>query len=154
MPSSKSHGNIPERTLKMASTNSLTLHPEAGTVALIGGGKLTEVKDFKDQKEVGPKLRDGRQLRRAPGITAMLDGVPLDGFTVQTVADIDAFPDGCVLAASGVVEITIRGEARPGFGDSGPRANLTGSVFVEGITPVGTFADLLTNAARRQGKEA
>lgn len=138
----------------MASTSSLTLTPEAGTVALFGGGKLTEVKDYKDQKENGPKLRNGRQLRRAPGVTAVLNGVPLDGFTVQTVADIDSLPDGSVLAASGVVEITIRGEARPGFGDGGPRASLTGSVFIEGITPVGSVADLLANAARRQGKEA
>lgn len=138
----------------MASTNSLNIRPEAGTVAFVGGGRLTEVKDYKDGKEMGIKTRDGRAIRRAPGITAVLDGTPLDGFVVTTIAEIDEIPDGSLLAASGVVEVTIRGEARPGFGDSGPRANLAGQIFVQGLEAVGTVASLLAQAARRNGKEA
>lgn len=137
----------------MASTNSLTIRPEAGTVAFIGGGQVSDVKDYKEGKEAGLKLRDGHPLRRVPGVTAVMDGVPLDGFMVQTTAVVDDIPDGSLLAASGVVEVTIRGEARAGFAGGAPRANLTGSVFVENIEPVGNVANLLAQAARRNGKE-
>ncbi len=138
----------------MASTTSLTLRPEAGTVALIGGGLVAPVKNYEAGKEAGPRLRDGRQLRRASGVTAVLDGVPLEGFTVVTTAEINELPEGSLLAASGVVEITIRGDARPGFGDSGPRASLTGQVYIQNLEPVGSVAQLLAQAARRTGKEA
>ncbi|WP_125099693.1 hypothetical protein [Leucobacter chromiireducens] len=136
----------------MASNNSISLRPAAGGIALVGGGKLTEVADYKDGQRVGVQTRNGVPLRRAAGVTALMDGVPLDGFTVTTTAQLDEIPDGSLLAASGVVEVNIRGEAKPGFGDGGPRASLTGSVFVEQIEAVGSMATLLAQAASRRGK--
>lgn len=135
----------------MASTNSLAISPEAGTIALGGGGRLTEVAEYKDGQRIGIQTRNGLPLRRAAGVTAMMGGVPLDGFTVTTTSQIDEIPEGSLLAVSGTVEVNIRGEAKPGFGDNGPRASLTGSVYVEQIEPVGTMAQLLAQATRRKG---
>lgn len=136
----------------MASTNSLAIRPEAGTIALVGGGRLTEVAEYKDGQRIGVQTRNGIPLRRAAGVTCLMGGVPLDGFSITTTSQLDEIPDGSLLAASGVVEVNIRGEAKPGFGDGGPRASLTGSVFVEQIEAVGSMASLLAQAASRRGK--
>lgn len=139
----------------MGTTSSLTIRPEPGSMALIGSGQLLDQKNYVDGKETGPKMRDGRPIRRAPGVTAVMSGTVLDGFTVTTTsADLNEVPEGSLLAVSGAVEVIVRGEARAGFGDSGPRATLTGTVFVEHIEPVGNVANLLAQAARRNGKES
>ena len=99
-----------------------------------------------------PTLRNGRPVRRLPGVTAVLDGVPLENFSVETTADVDNLGPGGLLAAQGEVSVTVRADAKAGFNGGAPRGSLAGKVFVENLTPIAALAELMAQAARRAGK--
>lgn len=133
----------------MANSLSLTVNP--AQLAFMGGGEARPATEFDSGN---PLLRDGRQVRRLPGVTALLDGVPLENFTVETVADVDNLGPGGLLAAQGEVSVTIRADAKAGFNGGAPRGSLAGRVFVESLAPVAAIADLIAQAARRQPAKA
>ncbi|WP_228843890.1 hypothetical protein [Mycobacteroides abscessus] len=65
-------------------------------------------------------------------------------------------PAGMVYRAEGVVELSVRADARPGFGDRGPRGVLAVTVRIERLAPVGNVMDLLRRApcAPKRGGDA
>ena len=89
-----------------------------------------------------------------PGCQVLLDGTPLDGFTLETVSEIDDIGPGGILAAQGEVSVSIRADAKPGFNGGAPRGSLAGKVFIENLQPVAALADLIAQAARRQPAKA
>ena len=127
----------------------LKVKPEQLTV--VGGGETRAATDFETGQAV---LRNGRQVKRVPGCQVLLDGTPLDGFTLETVSEIDDIGPGGILAAQGEVSVSIRADAKPGFNGGAPRGSLAGRVFIENLQPVAALADLIAQAARRQPGKA
>ncbi|WP_236742938.1 hypothetical protein [Mycobacteroides abscessus] len=69
---------------------------------------------------------------------------------------LEEAPAGMVYRAEGVVELAVRADARPGFGDRGPRGVLALTVRIERLVPVGNVMDLLrqTPTAPKRGGDA
>lgn len=98
--------------------------------------------------------RDGA-VRRFPG-SISVDGSGLPGADIETVTPLEEAPAGMVYRAEGVVELAVRADARPGFGDRGPRGVLALTVRIERLVPVGNVMDLLrqTPTAPKRGGDA
>lgn len=134
--------------------NTLTLPIAPEAVILIGGGSLLPLAAYEDGERVGDRIYNDRVLKRCPGLVAQVHGETLDGFAIQTTSEVDEIPEGAILVASGEVELTTRGNAHSGFGDSGPRSTLGGVLFVENIEPVGSLSDVLRQAQSRRGRKS
>lgn len=142
----------------MADINRLEIPARSEELLLVGtGGTVRTRAEFRDGQRTGETMkRGGADVHRLTGLAVSLAGVGLDGATVETASPLDEVPAGQIFRAEGEVSVAVRADARPGFGDSGPRGVLGITVWVERLTPVGDVAALLTKSAppQRSAKEA
>lgn len=138
----------------MADINNLRLPVTADQLLVIGtgGGSRTRAV-FKDGAATDQVVeRDGAAVHRLSGVAVSIAGVGLDGAVLETTTPLESVGAGVVYRAEGHCEVAIRGDARPGFGDRGPRATLSVTVFAQQLNPVGSVESLLKGS--RRGAEA
>lgn len=130
----------------MPEMSRLTLRPDPATVVAFGtGGDARTRSAWIDGKRSDQAVqREGAEVRRLSGLAVSIGGVGLDGATVETLTPLDAVPAGTIFRAEGVVEVSVRAEGRPGYGDdAAPRGVLAVTVFIERLAAVATAADLV-----------
>ncbi|MBP2437248.1 hypothetical protein [Microbacterium amylolyticum] len=137
--------------------NQVHLPVNAEKITIVGGATSRPAAKFVDGVATGEVVtRAGRAVHRLRGATAFLDGSALEGMTIETATDFGEtdIPAGSVLVGDGTAELTVRADARPGFNGGAPRGEIAGKLWVENLRPAGAIADLVSQAARRQAKEA
>jgi hypothetical protein len=123
-----------------------------------GGGRTRSV--YRDGAVTDDVVqRDGAAIHRLSGVAVSVAGVGLDGAVVETTTPLETIAAGTVFRVEGSAELLLRADARPGFGDRGPRGVLAVTVYAQTLTPVGSVTDLLrTNGSadtpRRRGGES
>lgn len=118
-----------------------------------GGGRTRAV--YKDG-ELTEELvqRDGAAVHRLNGVAVSVAGTGLDGAIVETTTPLETVDAGIVFKVEGAAEVAVRADARPGFGDRGPRGVLAVTVYAQTLTPVGSVEQLLRGGSRRGGGDA
>lgn len=139
----------------MADQTTLSVPVPADQVLVFGtggGGRTRAV--YKDGELTSDVVqRDGAAIHRLTGVAVSVGGVGLDGATLETTTPMDQVPAGTIFKVEGRAEISVRADARPGFGDRGPRGVLAVSVYAQTLTPVGTV-DALLKSGRRGANDA
>ncbi len=94
-------------------------------------------------------------MHRLSGFAVSVNGVGLDGVTVETSTPLPEVPAGTIFKADGEVELTIRADARAGFGAGAtPRGVLSFGIYIQNLLAAGNAADLLRSAPQpRRGAE-
>lgn len=116
-----------------------------------GGGRAQRV--FRDGTATDePVLVDGAQLHKLTGIAVSVGGRGIDGAQVHTSTPLETVPAGVLFKAEGRCTLSVRADARPGWGDRGPRGVLAVTVYIQTLTPVGSVSDLVrgTNGGGRR----
>lgn len=136
--------------------NRIQIGIDPTSVTLIGGGEVPLVKGFANGISTGePVMRDGKPVRTLRTATVFIDGVPVEGITVQTTTDIESIPNGSIMRGEGAPAILVlRADARPGFNGGAPRGEIAGSIFLQGLTVVASLDSLLTQADTRRGRSS
>jgi len=117
-----------------------------------GGGRTRTV--YRDGAATEELVqRDGAAVHRLSGVAVSVAGVGLDGAMIETTTPLETVNAGTVFRVEGVAELTVRADARPGFGDRGPRGVLAVSVYAQTLTPVGSVDQLLRGGSRRASGE-
>lgn len=120
-----------------------------------GGGRAQRV--YRDGTATDePVLVDGAQLHKLNGLAVSVGGRGLDGAQVHTSTPLDTIDAGVLFKAEGRCTLSVRADARPGWGDRGPRGVLAVTVYIQTLTPVGSVTDLLRTSGstvRRNGGE-
>ena len=117
-----------------------------------GGGRTRAVyRDGERTEEVVE--REGSAVHRLTGVAVSIGGVGLDGAMVETSTPLETVDAGTIFRVEGSAELTVRADARPGFGDRGPRGVLSVSVYAQTLTPVGSVDQLLRGGSRRASSE-
>jgi hypothetical protein len=140
----------------MTRLDNLVLDPS--TVFAIGtggGGRAQRVyRDGAATEE--PVMVDDAQLHKLTGLAVSIGGRGVDGADVQTTTPLESVPAGTVFRAEGRCTLSVRADAKAGWGDRGPRGLLVVTVYIQRLTPVGSVTDLLRQpvapAARRGGE--
>lgn len=129
----------------MAELSRLSYHPRHEGVLAVGTGGVTRQRKsyVNGAASDEPVLRNGAAVRRVAGLAISIDGVGLDGATVETTTPLETVEAGTIFKAEGEIEVSVRADARPGFNGGGPRGVLAVSVFIERLVPVGSAADLM-----------
>lgn len=123
-----------------------------------GGGRTRPV--YRDGAVTDDVVqRDGAAVHRLSGVAVSVAGVGLDGAVVETTTPLETIAAGTVFRVEGSAELLLRADARPGFGDRGPRGVLAVTVYAQTLTPVGSVTDLLRTSGsadtpRRRGGES
>jgi hypothetical protein len=111
-----------------------------------GGGRAQRV--YRDGNATDePVLVDGAQLHKLTGIAVSVGGRGLDGAQVHTSTPLDTVDAGVLFKAEGRCTLSVRADARPGWGDRGPRGVLAVTVYIQTLTPVGSVTDILRGAS-------
>jgi hypothetical protein len=103
-----------------------------------------------------PVLVDDAQLHKVTGLAVSVGGRGLDGAEVQTTTPLDTVPAGMLFQAEGRCTLSVRADARPGWGNRGPRGVLAVTVYIQRLNPVGSVTDILKggkSGARRASGE-
>lgn len=116
-----------------------------------GGRKRAVYRDNKKTEEVVE--REGSPVHRLSGVAVSIAGVGLDGAMVETSTPLETVEAGTIFRVEGAAELTVRADARPGFGDGGPRGVLAVSVYAQTLTAVGSVDQLLRGGSRRASSE-
>lgn len=129
----------------MSDLSRMTLPVDAASVVVIGtGGEARTRKEYRGGEATGAMIqRDGADVHRLTGVAVSIGGVGLDGASVETTTGLESVGAGTVFKAEGVVEVSVRADAKPGFGDRGPRGVLVPSVYVQRLVPAGSITELL-----------
>ncbi|KXT58238.1 hypothetical protein Y710_03950 [Gordonia sp. QH-12] len=132
----------------MAEMTSFSVPTTPESVVIVGTGGSGKIRAaYENGTRVGDlKTPGGEPIWRLNGVSMSVDGVGVDGVTIDTSTPLETVPAGVVFRASGRVTLTLRADGRPGFGDGGPRGVLIATAFVERLDPVGNVADLLAAA--------
>lgn len=141
----------------MADLSRLVVPVVAESCQLIGTGGVVRqrVNYVNGERSDEPFTRNGAAVHKvSSGLVVSLGGVGLDGASVETTTPLEEIVAGTIFRPEGVVELSIRAEVRPGFGDGGPRAVLMPTVFIETLTPLGSVTELLGRSQRRSGGES
>lgn len=131
---------------------------DAGQVLAIGtggGGRAQRV--YRDGAATDePVLVDGAQLHKLTGLAVSVGGVGLDGADVQTTTPLESVPAGTIFRAEGRCTLSVRADAKPGWGDRGPRGLLVVTVYIQRLEAVGSVNDLLrpAPATAKRGSES
>lgn len=122
----------------------------------IGGGVRAQ-RVYRDGTATDePVLVDDAQLHKVTGLAVSVAGRGLDGCEVQTTTPLEMVPAGVLFQAEGRCTLSVRADARPGWGNRGPRGVLVVTVYIQTLKPVGSVNDILRGAAsgaRRGGSE-
>lgn len=132
----------------------LPVDPSSVLVVGTGGDSRPRRAYLNGEPSDDPVLRNGAAVQRLSGVAVSIAGVGVDGATLETTTPLESVVAGTIFRAEGAVECMVRADAKPGFGDRGPRGVLAVTVFVERLVPVGSAADLLRQpvaAAKRGG---
>lgn len=133
--------------------NRINVTIPAATVTVVGGGDATPAAVYENGQATGQVVqRDGKPVKRLRGATAFIDGQPAEGLTVETISDFDSLPAGSILRGEGQASLSIRADARPGFGGGSPRGEIAGTVFVQNLVAVASIDSLLTTVDTRRGR--
>lgn len=138
----------------MADLTTLRVPVPADQLLVIGtGGGARTRAVYKDGAVTDEVVqRDGAAVHRLTGVAVSVGGVGLDGASLETTTPLEQVQAGIVFKVEGAAELSIRADARAGFGDRGPRGVLSVSVYAQTLTPVGDVAQLLRG--RRGGGDA
>ncbi|WP_006247649.1 hypothetical protein [Mycolicibacterium tusciae] len=101
-----------------------------------------------------PVLVDDAQLYKVTGLAVSVGGRGLDGAEVRTTTPLETVPAGVLFQAEGRCTLSVRADARAGWGNRGPRGVLAVTVYIQTLKPVGSVTDILRGAnsgARRGG---
>ncbi|SHS67846.1 Uncharacterised protein [Mycobacteroides abscessus subsp. abscessus] len=107
-----------------------------------------------------PVLVDGGTLRKLTGLAGSYDGNALEGADFRSVTPMDSVPAGTVFKAAGRCTLSVRADAKSGFGPNArPRGVLALTVYIERLEPVGSVNDLVRQsssgpAASKRGGDA
>jgi hypothetical protein len=133
----------------------LVLDPNQ-VLAIGTGGGVRAQRAYRDGKATDePVLVDDAQLHKVTGLAVSVGGRGLDGAEVRTTTPLESVQAGVVFRAEGRCTLSVRADARPGWGDRGPRGVLAVTVYIQRLTPVGSVNDLLrapANARRSSGE--
>lgn len=139
----------------MADLTTLRVPVAADSLMVIGtggGGRTRAV--YRDGAVTEDVVqRDGSAVHRLSGVAVSVAGIGLDGAVLETTTPLETVPAGTIFRVEGVAELSVRADARPGFGDRGPRGVLTVTVYAQTLTPVGTVDQLLRGGSRRASGE-
>lgn len=140
----------------MAELSRMSYRPTPDSVLIVGiGGVARQRKSYVNgAASDDPPLRNGAAVQRVSGMAVSIDGVGLDGATIDTSTPLGDVTAGTIFRAEGEVEVQIRADARAGFNGGAPRGVLAVSVYVERLVPVGSAADLLRTASAPASKRA
>lgn len=135
----------------MADLSRLDLPVPAASVLVIGTGGTGRTRAvYADGVRTDAVRTDaaGNALHTLSGVAVSVNGVGMDGATVETTTPIETVTAGTIFRAEGIVTVGVRAGAKPGFksGDA-PRGVLDLSVFVERLTPIASAHDLAAAAA-------
>ena len=117
-----------------------------------GGGRAQSV--YREGKATDePVLVDGAQLHKLTGLAVSVAGRGLDGAEVRTTTPLEEVPAGMLYKAEGRCTLSVRADAKPGWGDRGPRGILSVTVYIQTLNPVGSVTDVVRagGAAARRG---
>jgi hypothetical protein len=134
--------------------------PEDAVLVISGGGSGRTRAVYRDGAATDELVqRDGAAVYRLSGVAVSVAGTGLDGAVVETTTPLETVAPGTVFRVEGNTELAVRADARPGFGDRGPRGVLTVTVYAQTLTPVGSVIDLLrgngaADTSRRRGGDA
>ena len=117
-----------------------------------GGGRTRTV--YRDGAKTDELVeRDGSAIHRLTGVAVSVAGVGLDGAMLETTTPLETVEAGTIFRVEGTAELTVRADARPGFGDRGARGVLAVTVYAQTLTPVGSVDQLLRSGSRRASGE-
>ncbi len=117
-----------------------------------GGGRTRTV--YRDGAKTDELVeRDGSAIHRLTGVAVSVAGVGLDGAVLETCSELPIVQAGTIFRVEGTAELTVRADARPGFGDRGARGVLAVTVYAQTLTPVGSVDQLLRSGSRRASGE-
>ena len=117
-----------------------------------GGGRTRTV--YRDGAKTDELVeRDGSAIHRLTGVAVSVAGVGLDGAMLETTTPLETVEAGTIFRVEGTSELTVRADARPGFGDRGARGVLAVTVYAQTLTPVGSVDQLLRSGSRRASSE-
>ncbi|MFT4044699.1 MAG: hypothetical protein QM673_16185 [Gordonia sp. (in: high G+C Gram-positive bacteria)] len=134
----------------MADPTKVTIPISAHSLILFsGGGEGRVVREYEGGKPTGQNRKgpNGADLWRLNGVSPSLAGKGVEGAVVETTTPLEKLDPGTIFAAEGAVEMTVTAQAKPGYGDSGPRGTLGVRIFVETLTPRGNIGALLADTA-------
>ncbi|MEW5813082.1 MAG: hypothetical protein AB1925_26985 [Actinomycetota bacterium] len=117
-----------------------------------GGGRTRAV--YRDGAKTDEVVeRDGAAVHRLTGVAVSVAGVGLDGAMLETTSPLQTVEAGTIYRVEGIAELTVRADARPGFGDRSARGVLAVTVYAQTLTPVGSVDQLLRSGSRRASGE-
>jgi hypothetical protein len=141
----------------MSDLSRLVVPVVADSCQLVGTGGIVRkrVAYVNGERSDEPFTRNGAAVHKiSSGLVISLAGIGLDGAAVETTTPLEEIVAGTIFRPEGIVELSVRAEVRPGFGDGGPRAVLIPTVFVETLTPLGSVTELLARPNRRAASES
>lgn len=94
-----------------------------------------------------PVLVDGAQLHKLTGLAVSVAGRGLDGAEVDTTTPLEEVPAGMLFQAEGRCTLSVRADAKPGWGNRGPRGVLSVTVYIQTLKPVGSVVDVVRAGA-------
>lgn len=133
----------------MASDLVLGLNPRDLMLVGTGGGAAVRNEWADGKPSETPMVRNGGALRRLSGIAVALNGVGLDGATIESTTPLDKIESGVVFRAEGECELRVWAAAKKNERSGKLFAELNTTLFVERLVPVGNaFAAALAKAQR------